>query len=206
MSYWLIATVIYVSLALITFIPTLVKVIAGVKLHPGGVSFDESPHFSEEAKLLLTQHFTRIQGTLGFWKKQAEIYRGLHYYTLIWTIPTSVGIPFLVQAIDASDPMSKWLVTIISFHAAVLLAFHKALKIDDNFKSWREGESHFYDLYRRMLDRPEVFGTTENERLTKYFDDVENVRMFVRNAEVKNIPSIEESKKQLATEPNKTKA
>ena len=132
----------------------------------------------------------------GIWKKQAEIYRRVHYYTLVWTIPASVGIPFLVQAID-SDPASKWLVTIVSAHTAILLAFHKALKVDANFRTWREGESHFYDLYRKMLDRPETFGDTESKQLASYFDAVENLRMFIRNAELDNTPSIAEAQRQL---------
>jgi len=190
------AIYIYLALAIGSFLPTMVAIVRGVKPHNGGDSFDKSPHFSDDAKVRLTQHFSRISGTLGFWKKQAEIFRHLHYYTLTWTIPASVGIPFLVQAID-SDPASKWLVTIVSTHTAVLLAFHKALKVDANFRTWREGESHFYDLYRRMLDPPDTFGDTENKQLPAYFDAVENLRMFSRNAEIDNTPSIEEAKKQL---------
>lgn len=108
-----------------------------------------------------------------------------------------MGVPFLVQAID-TDPASKWLVTLVSTHTAVLLAFHKAFKVDANFKTWREGESHFYDLYRRMLDRPETLGNTEEKQLSAYFDAVENLRMFIRNAEVDNTPTVEEAQKQLS--------
>lgn len=193
---WYIAIAVYLCLAFGTFVPSLIAILKGVKPHGGGDSFQESPYYSEEAKAKLAQHFSRIAGTLGFWKKQAEIYRRVHYYTLVWTIPASVGIPFLVQAID-SDPASKWLVTIVSAHTAILLAFHKALKVDANFRTWREGESHFYDLYRKMLDRPETFGDTESKQLASYFDAVENLRMFIRNAELDNTPSIAEAQRQL---------
>ena len=197
MNAWSITLYCYVFLAVTTFIPTLIAIIKGVKLHDGGDSFEKSPHFSENAKVLLSQHFSRIAGTLGFWKKQAEIYRRLHYYTISWTVPASVGIPFLIQAINA-DPVSKWLVTIISAHTAILLAFHKALKVDNNFRTWREGESHFYDIYRRMLDRPQTFGDTEEKQLSVYFDSIEKLRMFIRNAEIDNTPSIEEVRKRLS--------
>lgn len=199
MSSWGIAIWCYAAVAIATFLPTLVAIVRGVKPHPGGDSFDRSPHFSDEAKVRLNQHFGRIAGTLGFWKKQAEIFRRLHYYTLLWTIPASVGIPFLVQAIDGSST-SKWLVTLVSAHTAVLLSFHKALKVDANFRTWREGESSFYDLYRRMLDRPRTFGETEERQLDAYFDAVENLRMFVRNAEIDNTPTVEEARKQLSRE------
>lgn len=196
MDEWSIAILVYTSLAAITLMPTLFAIFKGVKPHPGGNSFNDSPHFSNDAKELLIQHYSRISGTLGFWKMKAEIFRRLHYYTLIWTIPASVLIPFLVQAIDTA-PASRWLVTIISAHSAILLAFHKALKVDDNFRSWREGESNFYDLYRRMLDQPRDFGLTEDEQLKKYFKEVEKLRMFVRSAELNNTPSIEDAKKSL---------
>lgn len=204
MNSWIIAICVYLALAIGTLLPTIVAIIRGVKPYNGGDSFDKSHHFSDDAKARLTQHFSRISGTLGFWKKQAEIFRRLHYYTLIWTIPASVGIPFLVQAID-TDPASKWFVTIVSAHTAVLFAFHKALKVDANFRTWREGESHFYDLYRRMLDRPDTFGETEDKQLPTYFDAVENLRMFIRNAEIDNTPSIEEAQKQLVGDSKLTK-
>lgn len=199
MNTWVVAICVYAVLAIGTFIPTFIAIVKGVEPHKGGDSFDKSSHFSNEAKERLNQHFSRIAGTLGFWKKQAEIFRRLHYYTLVWTIPASVGIPFLVQAID-TDPASKWLVTLISAHTAVLLSFHKALKVDANFRTWREGESQFYDLYRRMLDRPKMFGEDEEKQLSAYFDAVENLRMFIRNAELDNTPTVEEAQRQLARE------
>lgn len=189
--------IVYTLLAVSSFLPTLVAITKGVTLFDGGDSFAKCDHFSETAKRRLEQHLSRIVGTLGFWKKQSEIYRRLHAYTLVWTIPASVLIPFLVQAID-NDPASRWFVTIVSAHTAVLLAFHRGLKVDANFRTWREGESYFYDLYRRMLDRPETFGSTEAEQLASYFDEVENLRMFIRNAEIDNTPSVEEAQRQLA--------
>ncbi len=203
MDLWLIALCIYALVAITSAIPTLIALVKGVKLHDGGESFGSSPNFSEDARIKLTQHFSRIAGTLGYWKNQAEIFRRAHYYTLAWTIPASVVVPFLVQSITP-DNASKWFVTLVTAHTAILFALHKGFKVDANFKTWREGESHFYDLYRRMLDRPETFGETEKEQLSKYFDDVENLRMFIRNAEIDNIPTVEEAQKQLSKEIPKT--
>jgi hypothetical protein len=200
---WIIAIVAYVLLAIGSFVPTFFAMVRGVKPHTGGDSFQDSLHFSNEAKSKLSQHFSRIAGTLGFWKKQAEIYRRLHYYILLWSIPATVLIPFLVQAIEPGNA-SKWMVTIVSAHTAILLSFHKAFKVDSNFKTWRAGESNFYDFYRRMLDRPDLFGKTEAEQLASYFDAVENLRAFIRNAEIDNTPSVEEAQRQLAKEKSDT--
>ena len=201
MSHWLLGIVVYVALASATSIPLWLRLLRGVKLNPAGSSFEESPVFSQQAKARLTQHYSRMLGTLGFWKKQAEFYRYLHYYTMCWTIPSSVIIPFLVQAPSNDPTLSKWLITLISGFTAILLSFHRALKVDANFKAFRYGESEFYDAYRRLLDRPESFGKTEDEQLQGYFDVVESVRKYIRNAEIDNLPTIEQVKTQLEDGP-----
>lgn len=199
MSGWSVAIIAYGGLVVLTALPVIAVLVRGVPLHPGGASFEESTVFSEGAKAKLAQHYSRMSGTLGFWKKQAELYRRLHYYTLCWTIPSSVAIPFLIQAITA-DPYSRWLATGVSGFTAALLAFHRALKVDANYKAFRQGESDFYDNYRRLLDRPASFGATEDEQINAYFDAVENLRKYVRNAEIDNLPSVEQVKEQLQTE------
>jgi len=196
MSGWLIAITVYVSLAVLTGLPIIRVLISGIPLNPGGTSFQDSPNFSEAARLRLTQHYSRLMGTLGFWKKQAELYRRLHYYTLCWSAPSAVAIPFLIQAITV-DLYSRWLATIVSGFTAILLSFHRALKVDANYKAFRQGESDFYDTYRRLLDRPDSFGRTEDEQIASYFDAVENLRKYVRNAEIDNMPSLEQVKEQL---------
>lgn len=196
MSPWLLALIFYVVLAFVTSIPIFKLLFSGVQLNPGGSSFEDSPNFSESARIRLSQHYSRMVGTLGFWKKQAELYRRLHYYTLCWTVPSAVAIPFLIQAITA-DPYSRWLATIVSGLTAVLLSLHRALKVDANYKAFRQGESDFYDTYRRFLDRPESFGATEDEQIKAYFDAVETLRKYVRNAEIDNLPSIEQVREQL---------
>lgn len=199
MTVWQIGIIAYTIGALVALLPTLIALFRGVKLKPGGATFDMSPNFSEENKLRLSQHYSRLGGTLAFWKKQAEQYKRFHYYSVCWTIPASVAIPFLAQALT-DDPYAKWLLTIISAHIAILLSFHRGLKVERNYRAFRQGESDFYDLYRRMLDRPHTFGRTEQEQIDAYFDAVENIRKLVRNAEIDNLPTVEQLQSQLATE------
>jgi len=47
---WLFFSLVYTALALLTLIPTLLAVFKKVELNPGGASFEETPHFSDEAK------------------------------------------------------------------------------------------------------------------------------------------------------------
>ena len=191
MDYWLAGIVAYLILAAVTSAPIWSAALRGVALFPGGSSFEESTLLSEQARLRLTQHYSRIHGTLRFWKSQAELYKRLHYYCLVWTIPSSVMVPFLAQAMT-TDAASKWLVTVIAAYTAILLSIHRAFKVDANYKAFRQGESEFYDLYRRLLDRPTSFGRNEEEELEGYFEAVDQLRKSVRNAETDNMPTIDE--------------
>lgn len=132
-----------------------------------------------------------MQGTLKFWKTQAERYRTFHIYSLTWISLSSVGIPLLAQA-TTEDPWSKWLLTVVATHSAILLALSRAFRVEAHHKAFRSGESEFYDLYRRMLDRPGAFGSNQRDQLDRYFEQVETVRKVVRNAETDNFPSVED--------------
>jgi len=195
-SNWKIALIIYCGIALLSFIPVLKAILKKVKLHPGGDSFQQSKHFSANTIELLNQHFSRINGTLIFWKNKAEWHRRFHYYTLCWTIPVSILIPIITQYIDTSLD-SKLFLTVISTHTALLWSFHRALKVENNFKAFRNGESEFYDLYRRLLDRPHSFGKTEAEQIENYFIEVEKIRRIVRISETDNFPILEDSKQKI---------
>lgn len=194
MTPWTISIFSYIGLALVSFIPVVIAMLKKVKLHPGGETFSESPYFTDANKKLLQQHFTRLHGTLVFWKNKAEWHKRFHYYTLFWTIPISILIPIITQTVDTTFE-AKLFLTVISTHTALLIAFHRALKIENNFKAFRHGESEFYDLYRRLLDRPKSFGDSEEKQIETYFIEVENIRRAVRIAETDNLPMIDDNKK-----------
>ena len=160
-------------------------------LNPGGSSFDES-HFSDEAKARLKRHYSRLEGTLGFWKREALKNSHFHNYCLWWTIISSSLMPFLTQTIDANDAASKWFLTTVAAHIALTLGFHRGLKVAEHFKAFRHGESEFYDTYRRLLDRPDSFGNSENEQIQHYFEEVEVIRRLVRTAETDSLPMVDD--------------
>lgn len=193
-STWKVAILMYLIIAVVSFVPVLIAILRKVALHPGGDTFRESPHFSEANKLILQQHYTRLHGTLVFWKNKAEWHKRFHYYTLSWTIPISIIIPIMTQASDFSSE-AKLFLTIMSTHTALLIAFHRALKIENNYKAFRHGESEFYDTYRRLLDRPKSFGEMEESQIENYFIEVEQIRRAVRGAETDNLPIIDDNKR-----------
>jgi hypothetical protein len=104
-------------------------------------------------------------------------------------------------------PRGKWLLVIISSHVALALSFHRGMKVSEGMKAFRQGESEFYDLYRRLLDRPQLLGQTEAEQIDNYFSQVESIRRLVRHAETETIPDLDDVKSigrsQTMTDPTK---
>ena len=192
MSGWQIALIAYVTAAITTFLPVLRLLVRKVELNGGGPAFDDSPHFTPEQKLLLSQHYERLRGTLGFWKTSAARYKAFHVYALTWITISTVMVPILAQAVG-TDQWSKWFLSIVGAHAALLLGATRTFRIESSFKAFRQAESEFYDLYRRLLDRPQAFGNSREEQLPAYFERVEKVRQLARSAEIDNFPTVEDA-------------
>ena len=192
MDLWSWAIVAYVLLATVTLIPAMITLVAGVELNPAGASFEQSEAFSEEGKRRLTDHHSRLQGTLKFWKKRATLFVRFHYYCVVWTILSAWAVPLIAAvAPQVEGSVSRWLLVVIASHVALALSFHRGMKILENMKAFRHGESEYYDLYRRLLDRPQLFGDNEDDQLDTYFSKVERIRKYVRNAETEGIPDVE---------------
>lgn len=199
MDPWWLAVWSYLTAALITLVPALWALLKGVKLKPGGASFDKSTYFSETSKFRLTTHYSRLEGTLAFWKHRAALYTKFHYYCICWTILSAWAVPLIgALAPQTEGSPSKWLVVLISSHVALSLSFHRGLKVSEGMKAFRHGESEFYDLYRRLLDRPYAFGESEDQQIDLYFREVEAIRRLVRHAETETIPDVENIKAEKA--------
>jgi len=191
-NYWLWAICVYLALALGTFVPVLRTLLKRVALNPGGPAFEESPNFSQKAKQILSQHYERLRGTLSYWKTQAEKYRAFHRYCLGWTVTAGVLVPLLTQAVGR-EPASKWFLTLVSVHGALLFGLAKGFRVEPNYKAFRSAESEFYDLYRHFLDDPADFGDGEEEQIETYFAQVELIRKVARVAELDNLPTVEDA-------------
>ena len=149
--------------------------------------------FSGEQKLRLNQHYSRIHGTLIYWKNRAEKNRRFHLYTVIWTTIISISLPVLVQAIGA-EAQSKVLLIIISTHSALLMSLHRVFKVERNYQSFRTAESEFYDLRRSFLDNPLKNKTDMDEAINDFFDSVSKLRVMTRKEEINNSPSLKTEK------------
>jgi hypothetical protein len=189
---WDVALVSYLAILLVSFTPVARALMRKVKLHPGGPSFADTSQFSADNVKRLEDHWDRLKGTLVFWKNHAAKHHRFYIYSLVWTIISSVAIPVIVQASrNTRDPSATWLVTLMSSATALLLGFTRGFKVEQNFRVYREGESAFYDTYRRLLDTPQEFGNTEEEQLHEYFTRTAIIREHVRKGEIDNLPSLD---------------
>ena len=187
----------YLALAFLTLTPTIIALRSGVTLNPSGASFSDCFHFSETGKKQLADHYSRLMGTLGFWKKRAVVFTSFHYYCVIWSILSSWAVPVIASIGSQTNDeniFAKAFLVLVSSHVALALSFHKGLKVADGMKAFRHGESEFYDLYRRLLDRPLTLGADEKTQIDNYFAEVEKIRRLVRNSETESLPSIDDIK------------
>jgi hypothetical protein len=186
-DWWLMSIIIYFGLAIATFIPVFKAILK--KTDPElKEPFKDSDYFDDAQKKRLNQHYQRIQGALQFHKNKVVKFSRYHYYTLMWTIPTSIAIPILITYIQGD--ISRLFVTLISAFCAILLSFHKAFKVEEGYKAYRMSESAFYDVYRQFLDRPASFGDTKEKQIDQYFAVVEKVRGELRRTELDHIGNI----------------
>jgi ABC-type long-subunit fatty acid transport system fused permease/ATPase subunit len=181
MNGWQIGLLVYAIMAVLTFLPVLWTIVRGTGLQAIGPTFVDSVYFSDGAKERLVQNYERTLGTLRYWRNQVSRYQAFHVYAVVWISLSTVAVPFLTQAVSGS--WSKWCVSVIAAYAALLLALSRAFRVEDSYRAFRRGEAEFYDLVRRLLDDPGSFGSTEDERLHRYFAQVAAIRRAVRSAE-----------------------
>lgn len=194
LSNWDYAIIFYLILAITSFLPILKAILRKVKLNPDGQSYAESPFFDEKEKERLIQHYSRINGTLSYWKNQAEKYRRFNNYSLVWSISISISILIPIISLQIGEGNSNWFLTIISTHIALILGFHKGLKVEKNYQAFRLAESEFFDLRRELLDTPEKFGSTPKEQIDNFFLKVQSIRKNARQSEIDNTPSVNENR------------
>jgi hypothetical protein len=198
MDFWLVTMIVYLLIALITFLPVLAAMMKKVKLKPKEGPFGGAHGIDDPMKERLNNHYSRMRGALTYWKHRAEWNRRLHYYTLCWTLSISIIIPVMVTFVDI-ESYAKIFLVIISLQSALMLAFHRALKVENNYKTFKHGRSEFCDMYRRMMDDPKSFGDSPDDQLTAYFAEAERIRKFMRSAEIDNFPGLDEKAEQKTT-------
>jgi hypothetical protein len=192
---WIVFIFVYGAFSIFTLYPFLKAILNGYNLKEAEFSFEDSNYFNSEQKKRLSQHYSRLQGTLAFWKNNAIKYGSLHFYCVFWVIFGGLSIPVLIQFIDGAEGMfGRICVTLVSMHVALLSAIHKGFKVEQNYKNYRIGESEYFDLRRRLLDQPYLLSKESEDQIDVYFSTTEAIRRDMRVKEVDSIASFEDVK------------
>lgn len=194
---WFVIMVGYFALIFLTFLPTLrayMKNVGDVKLV---MSLDQivSNKLTEDELDQVQRNFGHMAGALKYWNKQVRQAKFFHFYALIWTTVGTILVPLLLPYVGQSG-FAQTLITIISLHTALLLAFHRLLKPDRTFQGFRQIESGYYDLIRDMLDRPNLVkdAGVNIPLIDQYIEKVKQFRVAARRMETQeSFPALDTS-------------
>ena len=186
---WGIAIAFYLTAAVITFLPSVAKLVRRK-------SEDHLPTlplagYSEDATLRLKNNLAINYPRVVRWNREIETLQSLHYYFLGWTIPASVLVPLLAQAIDGSL-YSKWFLTLVSAHAVLLHAFNKGLGVEDYIKMYKKASFDFESLLATLLDRPGLLGADERAQVDTFIDRFASIREYVERSIRDSTPAVPE--------------
>jgi hypothetical protein len=120
-------------------------------LFPSGDWFDTSEELIEFRSRLIS-HYTRIEGTLKFWKTKAAAHQRLYNAQVLWATLSGVALPVLVQYFHKSTHWPTLFLTILTTWNGVLLALSFTLNSRELYRGFRQQESDFYDESRRLLN------------------------------------------------------
>ncbi len=183
---WFIIMAVYLLAVLLSLVPTIrayLKPIPKVKLVMDETQIKSNKLTPDELEQV-QRNFSQMAGALRYWNKQVRQAKFFHYYALIWTTVGTILVPLLLPYVGNS-PFAQLLITLISLHTALLLAFHRLLKPDRTFQGFRQIESGYYDLIRDMLDRPYLVEDPEKKmpRIDNYIEKVKRFRLDARRME-----------------------
>ena len=98
-SWWQAGTMVLLVAITATIAPILWSFLVFTDLFPSGEWFESSEELSEYRSRLVS-HYSRITGTLRFWKSKAAAHQRLYNAQVIWATLSGVALPVLVQYFD----------------------------------------------------------------------------------------------------------
>jgi hypothetical protein len=136
------------------------------------------------------EHYSRIEGTLKFWKNKAAAYQRLHQARVVWSLVSAVSLPVLIQRYDKNDGWSVLFMTMLTTWTGLTVAWAYTFKAEEKFQGYRQQESDFYDTSRRLLD----FAKTDDQvalsdQVDAYLKTVDEIRRVGRRVETGSPPS-----------------
>ena len=185
---WLWGTMILVSLQLATVVDILDAHLRWQPLKLAKPWFEES--FPPPYKEQLVSNYQRMFGTLTFWKNRARLFEKISKYSILWSIVAGILVAALIQDYDKNNEHEKLFLTLLLVWSTIATAVSRSFKAEELYRGFRQTESDYYDVSRRLIDRR---SSAENmrEQIDAYFKTVEQIRKAARDAETSNQPKVD---------------
>lgn len=176
MSIWILIIALHCFFAIATLIPTLRALFGVLNLHYGGISFAESQihFFNADQKARLIKQYRELIPILTEWKNKSERYGRFYKYYIFWTTLILAFVPIMVISMHVHSYVKLFLF-IMLVHYSILIVCNSAFKAKERYIAFRNGESNYYDIWRRFHDAPWLFGDSPDEQIEKYFSITEEV-------------------------------
>jgi hypothetical protein len=186
---WLAASVVLLLGILGTIVPVALAFLKKIKLDKPTSWFDKATVLGAQQQRLL-DHEARIQGTLLFWKNKAAAHGRLHSSSVLWSLFSAVSLPVLVQLYEKSLMWSNVFLTTLTFWTGLVVALAHTFKSEELYRGFRQCESDYYDLTRRLLDYPAKTEQELDAQVDAYLETVYRIRALGRDVETNSPMSV----------------
>ncbi|GAB2672430.1 hypothetical protein [Nocardia goodfellowii] len=158
------------------------------ELNDPGEWFSSASQLGTEQSRVL-EHYSRIHGTLRFWKNRAAAYHRLHLARVFWSLLSAVLLPVLIQRFEHADGWSVLFMTAFTTWTGLVVGIAYTFKAEEKYQGLRQQESDFYDVCRRLLDTTSATDQNLKQKVDDYIEVVSLIRRTARRVETGSPPS-----------------
>jgi len=158
------------------------------ELNDPGDWFQSASQLGAEQSRVLA-HYSRIHGTLRFWKNRAAAYHRLHLARVFWSLLSAVLLPVLIQRFERADGWSVLFMTALTTWTGLVVGMAYTFKAEEKYQGLRQQESDFYDVCRRLLDTTNAADPDLKKKVDDYVEIVSLIRRTARRVETGSPPS-----------------
>jgi len=188
---------IYILIAILTFLPVLFQLIRTIPKSKNAEAI-ESAGIDEWAAKTLKSRISRDEGALSYWRKYIYFCKGYKYYAAFWITIIGIFIPIVTQFSGTEENVMvfvKVILTVISLHSAIVLAFNRVLKIDSNYNTYRTAAANYSRNLNLAIDNIRLDVGKKDQYINTFITDTQNIRKTISAQEAESIPHFETKEK-----------
>ena len=187
-GWWQAGVVVLAVSIVATITPILFSFLGFAGLNDPGDWFDKATDLGDQQQRLVA-HYSRIRGTLQFWKNKAAAHYRLHLARVFWSLLSAVILPVLIQRFDRNNGWSVLFMTVLTTWTGLIVALAYTFKSEERYQGLRQQESDFYDVSRGLLDSAFKDDAERNQKVNNYIEIVRSIRRTARRVETGSPPS-----------------